>query len=365
MGKVHLTESEKNLLTTIGKSPETTIKELVESTHYKRSSSVVKKITQFKRQNMVRGPFYDVDLGKLCKNPLSILICVVEYSQPYETVLSYFRLIESLKYVYPVLSPHKELLNVLFISTDNAATQSLLQLLKNNNIITDYIIRTYSQKRVIENPNFFGDYNPSLDNVLKPCDLPDLSFGSHETPWNTCDISILPYLQTGYKDSKLIEIMKAERKLNRIWKYDQIKYSHKKMLENGLIQKRYGIYPFPYNQCVDFEIYLKTKDINLTQTIQSNFAKGSRLLKEYSLCEDWGRMGIVSHPRFLTGLMQNLDSIDEITKKELYQLRSIPDEKRIFDQPLVFTSFDFDTQTLEYPYQVYRQRIKEKLENQY
>jgi hypothetical protein len=44
-------------------------------------------------------------------------------------------------------------------------------------------------------------------------------------------------------------------------------------------------------------------------------------------------MGIVSHPQFLVGLMQNLDSIDEITQKELYQRRSIPDRRHTFDRP--------------------------------
>ncbi len=134
------------------------------------------------------------------------------------------------------------------------------------------------------------------------------------------------------------------------------------MLENGLIERRFGLHPFPYDQCVDFELYFKTEDIALTQRIQCNFARGARITKEYSLCEDWGRIGVLSHPRFLTGLMQNLDSIDEITKKELYQLRSIPDRGRIFDQPLVLKYFDVDSQTLKYPYDVYEERIKAKLE---
>lgn len=357
-----MTESEKELLTVIGKSPQVTVKGLVASTQYKRLSSVARKIGQFKTQNILRGPFYDVDFGKLCKNTLSVLMCIIEFNQDYEVVISYLQLIEPLKYVYPVLSPHKELLNVIFLSSDNTATANLLQLLKDNSIITDYIIRAYSHKRVIENPNFFGDPNPPLDNLLEPCDMPDLSFGCHDTNWNACDISILPYLQVGYRDSRLIEILRAERKVNRIWKYDQIKYSRKKMLENGLIKERYGIYPFPYDQCVDFELYVKTEDITLTRRIQCNFAKGSRVLKEYSLCGDWGRIGVISHPQFLTGLMQKLDTRDEITRKELYQLRSIPNKGRIFDQPLVFKYFDVDKQTLEYPYHIYREQIRKKLE---
>ena len=364
MGKARLTESEKELLTVIGKSPGVTMKGLAERTQYKRLSSIVRKVGQLKRQHILLGPFYDIDFGKLCKNSLSVLICVIEFKKDFKTIISYLRLLEPLRYVYPVLSPHKELLNVIFLSSDNAATASLLQLLKDHDIITDYIVRAYSHKRVLKNPDFFGDTNPSLDNLLDPCDIPDLSFGSHDTDWNACDINILPYLQMGYKDSKLIEILKAEKKLNKTWKYDQIKYSHKKMLKNRLIKKMYGVYPFPYEQCVDFELYFKTGDTLLTRRILHNFARKSRLLKEYSLCGDWGRMGIISHPQFLVGLMQNLDSIDEITQKELYQRRSIPDRRHTFDQPLVFTYFDVDNQTLKYPYHVYREKIKEKLERE-
>lgn len=362
MGKILLTEKEKELLTLIGRSPQVTTKGLVQSAQYKRSSSIARKIGQFKMRNMLRGPFYDLDFGRLSRNTLSILVCIIEFDQDYETVISYLQLIETLRYVYPVLSPHKELLNAIFISSDNAATADLLQLLKDNYIITECIIRPYSHRRGLENPDLFGDPDPPLDNLLEPCDMPDLSFGSHSTTWNACDISILPYLQAGYGDSRLIEILKAERKDNNLLKYDQIKYSRKKMLEKGLIRERYVVYPFPYPECVDFELFMKTEDIVLTQRIQHNFARGARLLKEYSLCGGWGRVGIISHPRFLTGLMQKLDAIDEITRKELYQLRSIPDRGRTFDRPLVLTYFDLENQTLKYPYHQYERKIKEKLE---
>jgi hypothetical protein len=291
MGKVRLNENGKKLLTVIGKFPEVTMKELVECTPYKRLSSVIRKVGQFQKCDILVGPFYDIDLGKLCKNSFSILVCVIEFDQDYETVISYLTLIEPLRYVYPVLSPHKDVLNVIFLSTDNAATASLLQLLKDSNIITDYIIRAYSHKRVLENPDFFGNTNPPLDNLLDPCDFPDLSFGCHDTDWNACDISILPYLQMGYKNAKLIEILRAERKENRTWKYDQIKYSREKMLKNGLIKKQYGVYPFPYEQCVEFELYFKTEHISLTRRILHNFARGSRVLKEYSFVRRLGAHG--------------------------------------------------------------------------
>ena len=362
MRKTDLSDREKGLLTLFGKCPDISMKELMNNTQYRRVSSVVKKISQFKRRSMFYGPFFDIDFGKLCKNHVRMIICVVESEKSYETVISYLQLIEPLKYVFPVLPPHKKVLNMLFVSSNDEEMASLFQLLKDNTIITDYIVRPYSHRRVIENPNFFGDPDPSLDNVLEACHIPDLSFGCHDTDWNECDIRVLPYLQIGYKGLKLIEILREEKRLNNTWTYDQIKYSHKKMVTHGLIMKRYFVYPFSYNQCVDFNLFIKCEDVEVTQRIICNLAKSARVLREYVLCEDWGYVGFVSHPLFLTGLMHKLNQIDEIKKKELYQIISIPDRDSLLVQPPELKYFDFENQTLHYPYDAYKEKIKENLE---
>lgn len=175
MGKIQLTEREKELLTALGNYPHIPMKELLNRTQYKWVSTVIRKIEQLKKQDMLLGPFYDIDYGKLCKNPIHRVHCIVKFSQ-YETVISYLTLIESLRWMYPVLSPRKELLNVAFLSSNDAEVKALLKLLKDNNIITDYTVRIGCHKRIRENPNFFGEFNPSLDNLLEPCDIPDLFF---------------------------------------------------------------------------------------------------------------------------------------------------------------------------------------------
>ena len=87
------------------------------------------------------------------------------------------------------------------------------------------------------------------------------------------------------------------------------------------------------------------------------------MYKHYVLCEDWGQISCTSHPLFLIDLMHNLDKIEEITGKELYQVRSISTlgPPRIFDE---YTWFDFDKQTLKHPYDVFRERIEKKLESE-
>lgn len=364
MGKIHrITDSEKELINVIGRLPETSSKELLNYTKYKWVSTVVKKLEKLKEKDIVFGPYYQVDYGKLCTNPLHILVCILESSRDYKTVISYLTLVEPLKWIFPVLSPYKRLLHVGFISSNDTEMVALLQLLKENNIITDFVVRVCRFQWILENPNFFGNSNPSLDNLLDSCELPDFALGSHDTEWTECDIRVLPYLQVGYKGTKLVEILRAEKKMfSREWTYEQVKYAREKMVKNGLIKKRYAVSPFQGNQCAHFVLFLKTGDISLTQRILCNFAKEERVQKEYTLCEDWGMLACKSHPVFLTDLMLKLDQIDHIEEKELYQLRSYPG-KYFYKQSFEDKYYDFDTQTLEYPYHVYEEKIKEKMAN--
>lgn len=106
----------------------------------------MRKVNQLREQHILYGPFYDISYSSLCKNPFHKLVCILETDQTYETVISYVSLIGSLKWIYPVLSPHKRVLSVAFFSSHDAATKDMLQLLKDNNIITDYIVRVDRKK---------------------------------------------------------------------------------------------------------------------------------------------------------------------------------------------------------------------------
>ncbi len=360
-----LSDSEKKLLNAIGTYPELSLKELLSHTQYKRTGFVAKKIKQLKEQNLLWGPAHVFDHGKLCKNPFTSLFCTVELGQKYETVVEYLRLIEPLVALYPVLSPGRGLLCLIFFSSNDREVGALLQLLKDNAIITDYTVRVRRSWTVYDNPNFFGDPNPPLDMLLEPCEFPEISLGHHSTEWNECDIATLSYLHGGYEGLGLIDVIKKESKVHkRKWTYEQVRHSHRKMLENKLIRKIYYVHPFPLEQCADFYLFIRTKDAEVTQRILFNFARGGRIHREYTLYDGWGLMGCIAHPQFVFDLMHNLDRMDEIEEKELYHLRSFPPGIVYVGDHSEFRYFDVETQTLEYPYQVFREKIKEKLERE-
>lgn len=364
MGNTHdLSRSEKELLTTLGRYPHLSMKELVNRTPYKWASTIVKRLEEFRKQRTLWGPVYDVDYGKLCKNPLHKVFCIIESGRKNTTIMSYLTLITSLTWGIFVLSPQKNVLNVGFFSSNDEKLKGLLQLLKDNNIIANYTFRVYGSRRIIENPNFFGDINPSLDNVVDPCDVPDLSLGCHDTEWNECDLAVLPYLGAGYKGGKLIEILRAEKRMDRTWTYTQVNYSFKKMLNNGLIEKKYIIYPFETTENSVFNLFLKIEDKEMAQRILCNFARGARVCRRYAFFGGWGMIHCMCHPMFLADLMYNLDSIEEIKAKEIYHLRSLRGNSPLFLPPDV-KNYDFDSQTLEYPYEVCEEKIKEKLESE-
>lgn len=356
-----MSESEKELLNIIGRHPELSPKELLQYTKYRWVGTVMRKLQRFKELCILHGPLYDPNYSKLCKNSLHKLHFIIETKKSLEIVIPYLKLIGSIRLIYPVLS-HKKVLIAVYYSSNDTETEALFQLLKSSGIIADYDVRVWGSKRMIENPNFFGDIDPSLDNLLDPCDIPDMSLEQHDTDWNECDIRIIPYLQ--YGGFKLIEILREEKKLHRSWTYEQIRYSREKMLKHGLIKKTYGILPFLQDQNTVFELFFEPEDINETSKILYNFARGARVYKEYLLCDNGGWLLCECHPSFLKNLMHKLDQIDEIKEKEVYPVRSNPPQRYGFGKPIELKYFDFDNQTLEYPYRVYRERIKERLESE-
>lgn len=356
-----LSKSEKELLNIIGRHPELSPKELLQYTKYRWVGTITRKLQRFKELCILGGPLYDLNYSKLCRNPLHKLDCTIETKKSLETVIPYLKLIDSIRLIYPVLS-HKKVLEMVYYSSNDAETEALFQLLKDSDIITDYRVRVWRSKRMVENPNFFGDINPSLDNLLDPCDIPEMSLEQHDTDWNECDIAIIPYLRSGR--SKLIKILRKEKKLHRSWTYEQVRYSREKMLKHRLIKKAYGISSFPLGQSTIFELFFEPEDTDVTLRILYNFARGARVYKEYLLCDGGGWIFCECHPLFLIDLMHKLDQIDEIKEKEVYPGRSNQSDKYAFGKPIELKYFDFDEQTLEYPYRVYREKIKEKLESE-
>ena len=370
MGKNNrITQSEKELLHAVGNHPDASMKELLNYTSYKWERTINRKIKQLREQPILYGPYHYLNYSKVCVNPLHRLYCVLELDldQRYERVISYLKLIEPIKFVFPILTSHKKLLTGEFFSSNDAAMVNIFKILKENGIITDFRIRVYRSKLLFENPNLYADFNPSLDNLLDPCDIPDMSLDHHDTAWNTCDMSILPYMG---RCPKLIHVLREEKKADRNWTYEQIKYSREKMITHGLIRKSYVFDPFPPGQCVEFRLFFKTKDEELIPRILYNFAKGERLLRVYAVFEELGgkncRMGSInftSHPLFLKDLSHNLDHTDQIREKEIYTMRSFPPDNTLsYSRPFVSKYFDVETQKLEYPYHIYEEKIKEKIE---
>lgn len=358
-----ITDSEKQLLHTIVNHPEASMKELLPYTEYKWERTVKRKIKQLKERRFLWGPVYDINYTKLCKNPLHKLLCIIESSQSLDTVISYLKMIEPLLWIFPVMSSHKRVLNAGFFSTNNAKTANILQLLKDSNIITDFIIRVFRSKRMIENPNLFGEFNPPFNTLLEPCDIPDMSLEKHDTDLNECDLRILPYIERGMR---LIDILRKGH-FQGVLTYEQIKYSREKMRKCKLIEKKYSIIPFTHSQCVEFQLFMKIEDKNLIPRIIYNFARGERVFKQYAVFEEWksktllGSVSCLCHPLFFRDVMEKLDQIDEISEKEIYMRRSFSREDYVFC-PSQFKHFDTETQTLQYPYHVYEEKIKEKIE---
>ena len=93
MARIHtLSDREKELLTAVGDYPDASTDELLTHTSYKRKTSILRKLNQLKEQDFFAGPVYWIDSGKLCRNPLHRIFCIVETDLSHETVISYLKL---------------------------------------------------------------------------------------------------------------------------------------------------------------------------------------------------------------------------------------------------------------------------------
>ena len=101
-----------------------------------------------------------------------------------------------------------------------------------------------------------------------------------------------------------------------------------------------------------------------------NFARGGRVFKQYAVFKEWesgnvlGSTSCLCHPLFFRDLMEKMDQIDEIAEKEIYVRRSYSSEDYIFDLSR-YKYFDTETQTMQYPYHVYEEKIRERLEEEH
>ena len=365
--EINLTLKRKLILQYLGKEPNITNEELAARSTYKNTVyvSAVKRTLQ--EDGHISGPYYDVDLGTMTKNRLTRLIAVLMFRKDYSFIINLLKTIDCFVTLYPVFEQSFKMLIASFVCSDEQKLTSIFDYLLECGILVHCDLYTQKDKWYLRNPVFVdkGSMTPSLDGLLDPVDIPDISPGNFcGIPLTQCDLSLIEDLFIGIGGCNLRKIGQYERKREGVLlTYSDLKLSLKKLLKHNIISKYYNVYPIPREKCSRFILLMRSSQREKTDRLLFNFGKGARIQERLtywkSLSDNtvYGVVQCVCHPSFLIKLLQDLDKYEEIEDKKFYFLRSFPASYWVM-QTITTVYYKPETCTLHYPYAEYLKTIK-------
>lgn len=354
-----LTESEKNLLTIIGKNPSLPRSELQCELKYKRASTLSIKMNDLEKAGYIKGPYYHINLTGVGKNPIYSTFTEVRFDpEEYSLVSRLISGIDCWEWIFPTIQG--DALFALFRSNSYVYLSRLLNMLKKEDLI-EY--RSYSSQNrwLVHNPDFFGGTVPHVSGLLEETDN-DFAYPKiqRHMGWRFIDLKVMQYLQV--KTCSISEIQKMEKQVEGIfWRRKKIKYSIEKIIKTGIAErKHYNISPYPRDECYAF-LLLVEGDRRDVLPFVSNFGKGCRMYKTCTVCDDIGFVWCWTSPQLGPSLMKTLDSLRPRIFARCLQLKSVGHKdtvKKSFNEE----HFDFETQRWVFPFKKYEEKIEKELE---
>lgn len=345
--KLKINENEAKILNTIGNNAYLSNKEVAAIVGYKRINTISKKIKKFKKMNIVRGPYYDLNLSAVGENQIyNVCTDIIFDPENRDLLFEILKKIPGCRWVFPYTGLDRFF--CYFQVNHYKHIGKILKFLRKKKLIQYQLFAT--QYRWIKyNPNFFGSPIPTKKGLRDACTLPDITYPkAHTEPqWYATDLTVMQYLQV-LSDSP-IEIARQEYKQrhNRLT-YNQIKYSIQKIKKNNIIKSReYHISPLPREHCSTVVLLLSYDKKKELLKIMENFGKGCLLHKTYTLARSTGIMFLWTYPEAGPNILDVFDSVDSLQSR-MYFLRShgTPHLLSFSFEPELF---NVDNQRWEYP----------------
>ncbi len=353
-----ISTKEKQLLNIIGKNSCLPYKDIINIVKYKREDVIAKKIRKFRELDILRGPYYDINLGAVGENQVyDIYADVTLSSEDRDLIFHIFKEIPGARWIFPIQQEDRFLTR--FSCNHYSIIGKLFGLLKKKKLISYKMVA--SRNRWIKmNPDFFGDPVPSSRTFFDPCTLPDISYSliKPRIKWNSADITFMQYLQVETDSKSKIRDIEY-KKYGHFWRYSQIQSSLRKIESSGIIQsKSYNISPYPRNKCCTFILVLNTSQKKPLLTVLHNFGKGCRICKTYTIAGNTGFLFCWASTEIVPEIIEIFDNIDNITAERIYYLRT-HSGKYLHGSSFEGSLFNSENQRWEFPYK----RVKKKIEN--
>jgi len=319
--RLRINENEAKILNIIGKTADVPNEEIADAVQYKRTDTVSRKLKKFDNLNIIKGPYYDINLNAVGENQLYNIYSIVEFDpENRNLIFEIFKAIPGRRWIFPFTD-----LDRFFVYFQCNHYRPVGTLMKNicKKKLIQYELFTSRYKWIKRNPDFFGLSVPTMEELLNTCKLPDMSYKNirPEVKWNSTDLTVMQYLQV-WSDSP-IEIARREYKwFGKFLSYDNIRYSIKKIKNHGIIEsKDYHISPLPREQCSTILLLLSSTKRKTLLRIMENFGKGCRLHKSYTLAGDTGIVFLWVLPEAATNMLDIFDRINFLDSR-MYFLRS-------------------------------------------
>ncbi len=354
--QLKINEKEAKILNVIGESADLSNKEITEITGYKRMDIISKKLKKFRKAGLVRGPYYELNLGSIGRNRIYSIYSIITFDpENRDLVFGILNIIPGKKWIFP--STDLDRFFVYFQCNHYKHIGKIMKDLSRKKLV-QYHLFASQFKWIKRNPNFLGSPIPSSEGLFDECDLPDLSYRRMCTTirWIATDLTVMQYLQV-WSDSPM-EIARREYKLNKnIIPYDQIRYSLQKIKKSGIVESMdYHVSPLPREKCSTILFLLSSSRKRTLLKIMDNFGRGCRLHKAYTLAGDTGIMFLWTMPEAFAPMLDIIDRIDVHSRMYVLRSHETPYLCNFSFEPRMF---NIESQKWEFPCLEVQKKIEE------
>jgi hypothetical protein len=402
-----LSKKEKLLLQLMGRQPYLTNRELSRIIGYKYAEYVSTLQKKLQKREYFSGPLMFADLGKIFKNTVSRVYAFIMFDTTYDYVRSLLQEIDCWLYFYPMEEGIFRKYMVGFMNSDIQELRKIFEYLKKEGVIYYYHLFEQHGKWEVINPTFLvGDreapIKPDFDHLSANTPVPDLQYGSFaDIPLNYAAQLLTIYLWDGHEGCDIKKIIRKEKKyreelrkplkkkLGKTKKgernliksklkelkgdllLNEFREAYKMLVENNILEKVYYVWPFPHSQCSKFWLLIRSNSLEDTQRIIFNFGRDVRIFTRVSMVRsaetnEWYGAVYATGDTFLAGeLMTALDRYPEIEERKLFPARSYPSSQWQARSIPIEGYYSPETQILDYPYSLFYERVKQKVEEDF
>jgi len=402
-----LSKKEKLLLQLIGKQPYLSNEDLCSIIGYKYAQYVSTLQKKLQKREYLTGPLMFADWGKIFRNRVYRVYAFIMFDTSYDFIRSLLQEIDCWLYFYPLEEGLFRKYLVGFTSSDTHKLSGIFEYLLQSGVIHYYHLFEQEGKWEVINPTFLLEdgtdtpLEPNFNCLLDDVVVSDLRYKSFVNISLTTMIQLLEHLWVGRAGCDLKKIVREEKKYREKRRRElenllrscsdeetaqklqtelaelsgdpslsEYKRTYNLLMNHDILEKVYYVWPFPQSKCSRFILLLRCESSATTKRVIFNFGKNIRLFTRVSILRSvttgqwYGAIFAAGDP-FLSGkLMTALDACPQIEDRKLFPARSFPSSQWASRSIPLEGYYNPETQILEYPYEIYARKIRQRLEEE-